>query len=85
MFSPSTQGKSAKSEIDNLLYNHTYATESVSITSVPIYDLEPNKRIYIYDETSGIDGEYIPTKITIPLTYNGTMNITATRVIDRII
>ena len=85
MFSPSTQGKSAKSEIDNLLYNHTYATESVSITSVPIYDLEPNKRIYIYDEASGIDGEYIPTKITIPLAYNGTMNITATRVIDRII
>jgi hypothetical protein len=68
-----------------LLYNHAYCIESVSITSVPIYSLEPNKRIYIEDKSSGICGEYLLSKITIPLAYNGTMNLTATKVVDRII
>lgn len=85
MFSQSTQGKSAKDAVDSLLYNHAYCIESVSITSVPIYCLEPNQRIYIKDNESGIVGEYIPTKFTIPLTYNGTMSITATKAVDRII
>ena len=85
MFTASTQGKSAKNALDTLLYNHTYCTESISITSVPIYELEPNKRIYVRDEAAGIDGEYLVSKLTMPLQYNGTMNITATRVVDRII
>lgn len=85
MFSQSTQGKSAKDMVDSLLYNHAYCVESVSITSIPIYYLEPNKRIYIADENTGIQGEYIPTQFTIPLTYNGTMSITATKAVDRII
>jgi hypothetical protein len=28
---------------------------------------------------SGIEGEYIVSKISLPLSYNGTMNITATK------
>ena len=36
-------------------------------------------------EKWGIEGEYILTKLTVPLNYNGTMNLTATKAIDRII
>lgn len=79
MFSISAQGKSAKDRLDELLYEFGYSSESVSISAVPIYHLEPNTRIYIYDKDVGIDGHYVVSKITLPLTYNGTMSITATK------
>jgi hypothetical protein len=85
MFSVSAQGKSAKDRIDELLYNHSYCAESVSITSIPIYYLEPNTRIEVYDKDTGINGEYIVSKLTIPLTYNGTMSITATKAPKRLV
>ena len=75
----SAQGQSAKEAMDNLIFNYVYATDSISITSVPIYHLEPNTRIYIKDEESKIDGDYIINSISLPLTYNGTMNLSATK------
>lgn len=83
-FSISAQGKSAKDELDNLLYQHTYATESVSLTAVPIYHLQPNTRIFVKDDNTGINGEFIVSKITVPLQYNGTTAITTTRAVERI-
>ena len=80
LFSISTKGKSAKERIDELLYTHSYSIESTAINTIPIYYLEPNTRILIRDEKSNIDGEYLVSKITIPLTYNGTMNLTATKI-----
>ena len=80
LFSISTKGKSAKERIDELLYAHSYSIESATINTIPIYYLEPNTRILIRDEKSNIDGEYLVSKITIPLTYNGTMNLTATKI-----
>ena len=85
MCSVSTQGKSAKEAVDQLLYNHSYALESVSITAIPIYYLELNTRINIHDERAGISGDYVVTKMTLPLTYNGTMSMTATKAVDYII
>jgi len=79
MFSISAQGKSAKEEIDVLLYNHSYTTESVTITCIPIYYLQPNTRITVHDDKTGIYGEYIISKMNIPLSYNGTMSINATK------
>ena len=83
-FSISSQGKSAKDELDNLLYQHTCATEAVNLTAVPIYYLEPNIRILVNDKNTGINGEYIVSKITIPLQYNGTTSITTTKAVQRI-
>lgn len=80
----SSQGKSAKDKIDELLYNYTYCVESVSLSTIPVYYLEPNARIYIHDEDSKINGDYIVSKLTIPLTYNGTMSITATKAVERL-
>jgi hypothetical protein len=84
MFTKSAQGRTAKDTVDTLIYNHGYCSESVSITSSPVYHLEPNTRIYIQDRDAHIDGEYIVSKLSIPLTYNGTMNITATKAPKRL-
>lgn len=85
MFAISGQGKSAKDKLDELLYAHGYCSESVNITTIPIYHLEPNTRIYIYDEKTNIDGDYIVSQLSIPLTYNGTMSITATKAAETLL
>ena len=84
LFTISRQRKSAKDHVDNLLYNHTYCTETITLTTLPVYHLTPNTRIFVYDEKSGINGEYIVSKFSIPLTYNGTMSITATKAVERL-
>ena len=85
MFKISTQGKSAKDKLDELIYNHAYCIENATITSIPIYHLEPNVRVYLYDSKSNLNGDYIVSKFTIPLSYNGTMSITATKAIENIV
>ena len=70
--------------MDELLQDHSYCIESATITTVPVYHLEPNTRIYVRDDASGINGEYIVTKLTIPLTYNGTMSLTTNKVVANI-
>jgi hypothetical protein len=79
MFSKSSQNKTAKASVDDLLYKHSYCIESITINSIPIYCLQPNTCIYINDTDTGISGEYLVNKMTIPLTYNGTMSITAVK------
>ena len=85
LFTISAQGKSAKNEIDNMLYNYGYCSESISLSAVPIYYLEPNTRIQVRDEKTGIDGEYLVNKITIPLNHNAVMQIQATKAPERIL
>ena len=85
MCSISTQGKSAKDALDTLLYDHSYALETVSITAIPVYYLEPNTRVHIYDDKAGISGDYVISKISLPLSYNGTMSLNATKAVDAII
>lgn len=84
LFTISTQYKSAKDVLDEYLYKFSYCIENITITALPVYYLEPNTRIFVYDEDSQINGEYIVSKITLPLTYNGTMSITATKAVNRI-
>ena len=83
MFSISAQGQSAQNKLDEMLYDYAYCAESISINCIPIYYLEPNTRISVYDEETGINGEYIINRLTIPLTYNGTMSISAVKVPER--
>ena len=73
----SRKAKSAQEELDDLLFQHAYCNEQITITTMPIYHLTPNTRIKVLDEKTGINGEYIIEKMTIPLGYNGTMSITA--------
>lgn len=80
----STRGIAAHDKIDNMLFENTYYNSSVSITSLPVYYLEPNGICYVKNEKSKIDGYYIMEKITIPLTYNGTMAVNAIELPQRI-
>lgn len=84
LFSISGRGKSAQEKMDELLQTHSYAVESTTIQTVPVYHLEPNTRVYVRDDASKIDGEYIVTKFAIPLTYNGTMSLTTNKVVANI-
>ena len=81
----SAQGKSAKEVLDDLLYQHLYFSEAINISSIPIYHLEPNTKIKIQDKISEVSGEYILSRITIPLTYNGIMSITGNKIPERVI
>lgn len=83
-FNISSQGKSARDMLNELLYKHSYCTETVNTQTIPIYYLEPNTLISIEDKNANINGEYILNKITIPLTYNGMMNIQATKAPQRL-
>lgn len=85
LFTISSKGISAKERVEEFLYDYACRTASINITSLPVYYLNPNSRIRVYDKNSNIDGEYIVNKFTIPLTHNGTMNITATKVVEDII
>ena len=85
MFSISAQGKNAKDKLDELLYTHGYCIENATITTVPIYYLQPNVRIHITDSDTNLNGDYVVSKISLPLAYNGTMSITATKAVDNIL
>lgn len=84
LFTISAQGKSAFDKLNTHLYNHAYCTESITLNALPIYYLEPNTRIFVKDGNSGIEGEYIINRISIPLQYQGTMSISATKVVERL-
>lgn len=85
MFSISAQGKSAKLKLDELIYQHGYCIESSTINTIPIYYLEPNTRIHLHDADTRLDGDYIVSKISLPLTYNGTMSLTATKATENLL
>lgn len=81
----SSQGKTAYDELNDLLYQYAYMNEKVTLKAIPIYYLEPNNIITIDDNESQVHGEYIINKITLQLTHNGTMSITATKAPPRLI
>lgn len=83
-FTISYRNMSVKNKIDELLYQYAYCIENITITALPIYYLQPNTRIYVQDKTTNINGEYIVSKITLPLSYDGTMSITATKAPERL-
>ena len=78
-FKISTQGKSAQQVLDESLYECAFLKEKINLQGIPIYHLEPNVKVYIQDDKSGIQGDYIIEKIQIPLDYSGKMSIEATR------
>ena len=83
-FVRSIRAKSVHEQADDMLYQYSYYNDTVNITTVPIYYLQPNTIISIKDELSKIIGYYIMDKINISLTYNGTMQITSIKAPERI-
>ena len=79
-----TVGYSAQEVARSLLYQYTDYTSAISITSIPIYYLDANNRITIYDRASGIYGDYVVKSISLPLDAKSTMSISATRALTRV-
>lgn len=74
---------SAFDTIKDLLYQHTSYNENISLSVIPIYHLEPNRRITVNDPDIGICGDYLIKSISLPLSYNGTSNISATKIVEK--
>lgn len=83
-FTLSGQGKSAKEVLDNMVYQYTYYQETITLNSLPVYYFEPNVRISVSDDITGIRGEYFVKSFSYSFSHDGTMNITATKAEDRI-
>ena len=66
-----------------MLYQFTQYNESINLSVIPIYHLEPNTRITVYDNDTGVNGDYLIKSISLPLAPNGTSNISATKCIER--
>lgn len=71
-------------KIKDLLYQYTHVNNTISITTLPIYYLEPNTRITVEDGPAGIYGDYIIQSISLPLDINSTMNINAYKALQKI-
>ena len=84
LFSISAQGKSAKTVVDEYIYKYACTAESITISVLPIYHLEPNTRIFVRNDESGINGEYILTRYSLNLGTNNTMSISASKAVDRL-
>ena len=81
-FAISTEGKSAFAVLEDFLYNYACCVDSISLSAIPIYYLQPNTIISINDEETKIDGTYIIEKLNYSIATNATMSITAIRNID---
>lgn len=75
---------SAYNLIRDLLYQYTSYNETVAISTVPLYHLQPGIRVTIQDTSTGIYGDYMVNSISCNLEVSGTMNISCTRCLEKI-
>lgn len=68
----------------SVLHEHTSANNSISLQTMPMYYLEPNIRVQVENDESDIHGEYVINNLTMPLTVNGMMSISASKAVERI-
>ena len=79
-----TSGHSAELAARDLLYQYTNYTSAINLQVIPIYYLEPNRRITVNDKVSNIYGDYIIKSIALPLDGKTTMTISANKALQRI-
>ena len=84
LFRASSTGASCFDQIREMMYQNLSYNTTVTITCLPKYYMEPNNIIYVEDKETGIVGNFQITQFSLPLTYNGTMSITATEVLTRV-
>ena len=79
-----TYSYTAQETAQELLYQHTNYNETIVLQAVPIYYLEPNTRISVYNKKAGIYGDYVIKNISLPIDAGGIMTINAIRARERI-
>lgn len=75
---------SAYVALQDYLAQYTNLNESINLTCIPIYYLEPNRIIKIKNNLLGINGEYFINSISIPLKIEENMTISATKIMQKI-
>lgn len=70
----SNQGVSVLQQLDNLIMNNATMAETINLTIIPNYNIQPNTRIKYFNQ------DYIVKSVTIPTTYNGLMQLTLEKV-----
>lgn len=78
LFYRSAQGASAVGKANELICQYSANVEGISLTSIPIYYLQPNTRIYVEGE-----GDYTLDKISYSLAYNGTMSLNGNKILKQ--
>ena len=74
----------ALDEIRNLLSIYTDYNETVNISCIPIYHIEPNTIINIVDEQAGVSGNYLINNISLPLAVGEQMSLSCTKILNKI-
>ncbi len=75
---------SAYNMIKDLLYQYTSYNETVAISIIPMYHLQPGIRVTIQDTKTGIYGDYMVNSISCNLEVSGTMSLSCTRCLEKI-
>lgn len=84
MLSVGIHAYSAYDLLRSMLHEITGYNESISLTTVPIYHLEPNTRIYVNDNDTGIHGDYMIKTFSVPFTIGGQMTLSCQKAVERI-
>lgn len=84
LFARSSTGVSAFDRVRDMLYRYLVYNTTITISCIPKYYLECNNIMYIEDSELGIKGNYCINNFSVPLTYNGQMNIQLSEVLTRV-
>ena len=78
LFTISSRGKASSERIDELIWKHVCIAGGMTASCIPLYFLDVNTRVKYKDE------DYVITKITLPVAYNGMMQLTMSKIIKPI-
>jgi len=65
------------------LYLHTRYQKAISMTSIPVFYLEPNNRITINDTTTNTYGDFVVQSINLTLGPGANMSTTCNEIAER--
>lgn len=70
-------------EIKQILYQYINNNESITLQTLPIYFLEPNTCIEVYDKQSHIEGNYMINSLNFSLDTSSNLSISASKILER--
>lgn len=83
-FEYAAYGLDAFTKIRELIYTHTSMNETVNISSLPVYFLEPNTKIIAKDEETHTSGDYVIMNINFPLSFDGQQQLSCIKIKSRL-
>lgn len=67
----------------DLLYQHLSYNEQITLSSLPIYYLEPNIRVSVNDKESGIQGSYLIKSLSYSFDTTSNMTLTCSKILEK--